>query len=253
MKNIKTIVSMAVFALSCGTFAQEYASSSGDLERVLEAVQRLDVRFASLENDVRDMQRAVTQSGETTAPTVTSTAVARRQLQLPVDIMGTGFLSANDMAIFLLHYNPNEENAFQIAVYYIEEAAAEGVNHDVAFAQMCLETGYLKFGGRVKRSDRNFGGLGAFAGNTPATFSSDRYGVRAHIQHLKAYASTESLQKELIDPRYTVLIQNGYIGTAPTVYDLTGKWATDPNYADKIMAMIARFYQFLDENHINVY
>ena len=44
---------------------------------------------------------------------------------------------------------------------YISEAHDEGINSDVAFAQMCLETGFLKFGGAVTEDMHNYCGLGA--------------------------------------------------------------------------------------------
>lgn len=84
-----------------------------------------------------------------------------------------------------------------------EEAAIEGVRADVAFSLMMLETGYLKFGGRVQESQNNFGGIGATdSGGTPASFNSINEGIRAVVQHLKAYACSDILQSECVDPRF---------------------------------------------------
>ena len=63
-----------------------------------------------------------------------------------------------------------------------------------------------------------------------ASFESVQIGVRAHIQHLKAYASREPLQRSLVDPRFGRVRR----GSAPYVEDLSGKWAVDPHYAAKI-------------------
>ncbi len=117
---------------------------------------------------------------------------------------------------------------------YLEEAAAEGVRAEVAFAQAMKETGYLKFGGRVNISDYNFAGIGATDnGSQPAQFSTVREGVRAQIQHLKAYASTSPLNNACVDPRFTLVTR----GTAPYVEWLGinenpyGKgWASAVNY-----------------------
>ncbi len=105
---------------------------------------------------------------------------------------------------------------------YMEEGAAEGVKPEVAFAQMCLETGFLRFGGDVIPPQCNFAGIGTTGGGVQgAYFSSVRMGVRAQIQHLKAYASTAPLNLPLIDPRFHLVTR----GCAPTVEGLAGKWA----------------------------
>ncbi len=68
------------------------------------------------------------------------------------------------------------------------EAIQEGVNPDLAFIQMCHETGFLRFDGTVDKSQNNYCGLGATGnGVKGSTFLDQKEGVRAHIQHLKAY------------------------------------------------------------------
>ena len=82
-----------------------------------------------------------------------------------------------------------------------EEAAAEGVRADVLFAQAMHETGWLQFGGSVSPDQCNFGGLGAVSSTVGgASFPDVRTGLRAQVQHLKAYASTDPLNNECVDP-----------------------------------------------------
>ncbi|MCM1172627.1 MAG: GBS Bsp-like repeat-containing protein [Clostridium sp.] len=89
---------------------------------------------------------------------------------------------------------------------YIEECNAEGVKAEVAFCQAMKETGFLRFGGVVDISQLNFAGIGATDdGGTPATFTSVREGVRAQVQHLKAYASDEPLVNACVDPRFVLV------------------------------------------------
>jgi hypothetical protein len=155
----------------------------------------------------------------------------------PLPVMSCGIAKSYDLASFLLHENPEADvnEAFTLAGYYIQEAAIEGVNHDVAFCQMCLETNYLRFDGDVHRQQNNFCGLGATGHGVPgASFESVQIGIRAHIQHLKAYASKKSLQRRLVDPRFGRVRR----GSAPYVEDLTGKWAVDPNYSVKIRRIL---------------
>lgn len=120
----------------------------------------------------------------------------------------------------------------------LDECEKEGVKAEVIFAQVCLETGYLSFGGQVKAEQCNFAGLGATDdGASGATFKNVRIGIRAQVQHLKGYASTEALNQECVDPRFKYLA--GRRGTARTVQSLgNGNWATDPNYATKLMNLI---------------
>lgn len=131
---------------------------------------------------------------------------------------------------------PNIETFCRI---YLEECAAEGVKAEVAFCQAMKETGFLRFGGRVPITAYNFGGLGAIDSdpNAWATFSSVREGIRAQVQHLKAYATAESLNQACVDPRYSLVKK----GTAPYVEWLGQKenpygygWATAERYGYSI-------------------
>jgi len=162
-------------------------------------------------------------------------------------IMGEGLMQREIMTDFLMLNNPAADFDFVNAVvgYYIEESAAEGVNHDIAFAQMILETGFLRFGGDVRPEQNNFAGLGAIGGGVPGlSFPEPRIGVRAHIQHLKGYASTEPLNQELVNPRFRYLVMLNRIGSAPTIHGLTGAWAMDPEYCAKIISILNRLFDF---------
>lgn len=120
----------------------------------------------------------------------------------------------------------------------VNESNKEGVRAEVIFAQICLETGYLQFGGQVRAEQCNFSGIGATDdGAAGATFSSVRIGIRAQVQHLKGYASKDSLNQKCVDPRFVYLSSRR--GTAKYVQSLgNGNWATDPGYATKLMGLI---------------
>jgi len=163
--------------------------------------------------------------------------------ELPEYIMGQGYVTGENLTLFLLSNNPHADPDFvqRLAFYYINEAAFEGVNHDIAFAQMCLETGFLRFGGDVKPEQYNFAGLGAIGNGEPGlSFPNPRIGVRAQIQHLKAYGSTEPLKGELVNPRFRFVRR----GSAPTIEGLAGTWAADRQYAVKINSILQRLYDF---------
>ena len=157
-------------------------------------------------------------------------------------IMGMGNATTEQLTSFLENYNNKATDDFpNIAQIYIEEAEKEGVNYDVAFSQMCLATNYLRFGGWIKADQNNFCGLGDAKGSaTGAVFPDIRTGVKAHIEHLKAYASTDMIkQQPIVDPRFDYVPR----GVAPSVHDLSRRWSSDPNYGEKIMTILKRIYE----------
>lgn len=154
-------------------------------------------------------------------------------------IRARGKYSIERLGRFLMRYNKDIDyhTARLFASYYIDEARVEGINSDIAFVQMCLETGFLKFGGIVKPGQNNFCGLGAVNSATLGNhFPTRRHGVRAHIQHLKAYVSNSFPRNALVDQRFHLVNR----GSVITIEDLTGKWATDPDYARKLVGLLKR-------------
>ncbi|GCL35203.1 cell wall hydrolase/autolysin [Sphaerospermopsis reniformis] len=156
-------------------------------------------------------------------------------------IISNGNTTEVQLQIFLRNNNENALVQFpDIPKLYREEAIIEGVNHDLAFCQMCLETGFLRFGGDIRPQQNNFAGLGAIGGGSEAaSFPSARIGVRAHIQHLKAYASLEPLVQQEVDPRFRFVTR----GVAPSVDQLSGRWSADLDYGTKIKALFKRLYE----------
>jgi hypothetical protein len=176
-----------------------------------------------------------------------STKTVKLRSVLPIcaghidQIISNGSTTEVQLQLFLRNNNENALNQFgDIPKLYREEATLEGVNHDIAFCQMCLETGFLRFGGDIKPQQNNFAGLGGISGGAEAaSFSSARIGVRAHIQHLKAYASLEPLVQEEVDPRFRFVTR----GVAPSVDQLSGRWSADLDYGTKIKALFKRLYE----------
>ena len=94
-------------------------------------------------------------------------------------------------------------NAATFCQMIYEESNAEDVRAEVIFAQIMNETGWLQFGGDVSINQFNFGGIGATGNGVPGnSFKDVRTGIRAQVQHLKAYASTEPLKNTCVDPRF---------------------------------------------------
>ena len=162
------------------------------------------------------------------------------------DLLGTGLKNQEQLVKFFMNHKPDadREQVERLAGFYIEEAGIEGINSDVAFVQMCHETGFLGFGNLVLPEMNNFCGLGAMDAEHPGEyFESEQIGVRAHIQHLQAYATTVEveLKQECVDPRYSWPHK---VKFARTVHDLAKNWATDPDYGVKLEGLLSELSQF---------
>ncbi len=175
------------------------------------------------------------------------TVQLRSRLSLQIDprlvdrIMGRGSSSEVQLIMFLKGVNERAVSQYpDLAKIYREEAMTEGVNHDLAFCQMLVETNSLAFNNGLNPSHHNFGGLGAPKGALEdASFPSVRIGVRAHIQHLKAYASLEPLVLRPVDPRFAYVRR----GVAACIDQLSGRWSADRDYGQKILALVRRLYE----------
>ena len=165
------------------------------------------------------------------------------------DIMGTSSVTGSQLANFYKsmnktypsYYAQNDKEAKTLEDFcniYVEECKNEGVRVEVAFAQAMLETGYLSFGGDVDITQYNFAGMGATGNGVKGNYyATVRIGIRAQIQHLKCYASTEALNGARVDQRWNDWLR----GKAPYVEWLSIPnnpyrigWAGSATYADSI-------------------
>lgn len=129
----------------------------------------------------------------------------------------------------------------QFAQIFYEEATAEGVRAEVAFTQCMKETGFLKYGGDVLPNQYNFAGIGATGAVHGASFGNVRMGIRAQIQHLKAYGSVSPLTNPCVDPRFN-LVKRGsaqYVEWLGIKENPNGYgWATSKRYGHDIVNMV---------------
>jgi len=224
------------------TVTVKIAEEASPIESIVEPVEIVEAK-----ND--DLEKVIPYSlvpegftwGRKTPPA--EAPVKPEKPEVPELIMGKGLISPEAMSAFLLAANSSADKEFveNLVIIYFEESAAEGINHDTAFAQMCLETGFLSFTGLVSPEQNNFCGLGAIGPGQPGEWFPDpRTGVRAHIQHLKAYATDMPLKQDLVDPRYFFVS----FGSSPAIRGLSGTWAADRLYADKIAGILERLYNF---------
>ena len=160
------------------------------------------------------------------------------------NIMGDAVATSQQMQDYLLARNPAVlQSVLDMIPLYLSEGAAEGVRGDIAFAQSCLETGNFSFCDTAVTLDQNnFCGMGVTQwGMKGNSFVSPKEGIRAQIQHLKAYATTNPLAGACVDPRYQWVEK----GCAPYVEWLGQKenpngkgWAAGASYGDKVFGIL---------------
>ncbi len=199
------------------------ASNHGDVEHLWS---KFGLTMAQFRKDIK-----AAMEGSTTEDSLTA-------------IMGKAAATAEQMKAYLKKKNPAvPQSVLDMIPLYISEGEAEGVRGDIAFAQSCLETGNFTFSGSaVNLKQNNFCGLGVTQrGKTGLSFESAQLGIRAQIQHLKAYASTDKLRNALADQRFRYVKR----GCAPYVEWLGQKenpqgkgWAAGEKYGEKILSIL---------------
>jgi hypothetical protein len=175
-------------------------------------------------------------------------------------ISGRSVTTAAQMQSYIRRVNPNvAQSVIDMIPFYISEGDAEGIRGDIAFAQSCIETGNFAFTGgtAVTLSQNNFCGMGVTSlGMRGNHYSTPQQGIRAQIQHLKAYANTEPLRNALVAPtvgesRFRFVQR----GIAPHVEWLgiqenpqSRGWAAGAGYGAKILDILSRILNTQSQN-----
>lgn len=159
-------------------------------------------------------------------------------------IIGKAAATAEQMQKYIKSKNTNvAQSVLDMVSQYIQEGKTEGIRGDIAFAQSCLETGNFTFtDSAVTLDQNNFCGIGVTSnGMKGNSFPNTKTGIRAQIQHLKAYACTEPLKKECVDPRFN-FVERGcaeYVEWLGIQENPKGKgWAAGSGYGNKILNIL---------------
>ncbi len=188
----------------------------------------------------------------------TSTTV----MDTAISIRGQSVLTEGQLQKLMLKNNPGAPR--ELPALYLQVGEQYGIRGDIAFCQAAKETGWWKYGGLVQPFQNNYCGLSAtgqaatgledLRGADPrqvsfengvhgAIFSTPEAGVKAHIQHLYAYACRDPLpaRSSLLDPRFTLISR----GIASLWSDLNGRWAVPGvGYGESIL--LDYYYQAFD-------
>jgi hypothetical protein len=181
------------------------------------------------------------------APVAPRAATAAPPLTGSTPVMAPARVTAQQIAAWVASKRVTDARPpvpmVEMARLFLEEGAAEGVAGDLAFIQAVIETGWFRFSTRVPPEFNNFSGMGAVDGGTTANrYASPRIGVRAQIQHLRAYADPKvtvaSLANPLVSTRWNLVRPRGM---APTWNQFgNGVWATDPGYSAKVLSLYSQ-------------
>ncbi len=124
-------------------------------------------------------------------------------------IMGRAEATAEQMEAYLKAKNPEAaQSVFDMIPLYLSEGEAEGVR-----------------GKGVK-------------GNS---FDTPQFGIRAQVQHLKAYASVEGLKNACVDPRFKYVVRGcaEYVEWLGQKENPDGRgWAAGAGYGEKILVIL---------------
>jgi len=168
---------------------------------------------------------------------------------LPWRIMGNGKLNRDVAVSYIMSKSPVVPRHEIVVMIneYIMEAAKEGIDHDIAIAQMCYATRFLN--NRQLLSTHNYAGLNTDMGISVkhgGRHASIQEGVWAHIQHLKGYASRECPRREIVNQRYYYLANKGILGTVTTLDALFVIWSpyNSYEYGNEIKRILRELYQF---------
>lgn len=173
---------------------------------------------------------------------------------VPTKITGIAEASATQMISYIKAKNSSiEQSILDMIPLYLSEGKTEGIRGDIAFAQSCLETGnFLYDGTAVTPGQNNFCGMGVTSnGLNSNCFDTPQLGIRAQIQHLKAYANNEALVSDCVDPRFYYVTRGcaKYVEWLGQQENPNGKgWAVGTGYGKKVIDILNNILNTNDNN-----
>ena len=165
-----------------------------------------------------------------------TTTVATGSVSGGTNIVGYVPVSADQLLRPFIARGSNQiERARRLANIYIQWGQAFNIRADIAWAQMCHETGFLEFTGVAKPDWNNFGGIGITGPGAMVTFASEELGVIAHYAHLAWYVYPGDINaycNKNYDPRH--IGAHRFNGDS-SLNSLNSRWAPAADYVNKII------------------
>lgn len=150
-------------------------------------------------------------------------------------------------------YKPAPTGLGAIIIAESQRWPSHVVNHDLIAADIAHESAFWQ--SAIVRDKHNPSGLGAVNNNAyqgAVTFTSPREGVRATVAHMLSYAVGDGPWAST-DPRYAAVQREGWLGTAPRLSGLNGKWAFPGKaYGQQIATLANRLVSFANDGNWNM-
>jgi hypothetical protein len=237
MENRVELVRQSEEALATARRGLERSQAAVDESAARVAQQEAAVALAEQMLDGARRELRVAQASDVPVP-YDPGATDRWQLS----IAGESVLTPEELTAWFEHVGGRSRAAAPVADlarWYVEEGAAEGLRGDVAFAQAVLETGGFTNDDTVRFN--NYAGIGhCDSCPTGWSFPSPQQGVRAQIQLLKSYVfERPEYRFDLVDRRL-----RGPAGCCQTWNQLTGVWASASHYGPSLLAIYLDMAEF---------
>lgn len=246
LTGLLVVLLMGIVAVSgfCSGNKDEIKKLNDRLDKVENAQKINDLALKENTEKINMLTRSIDElnrlmiglnppSGNTTADTVPAPVPVNG---IRIDDSGSKLTTAKipDIVKYIKNNNkniPSNIDVQNLISVYFNEAEKEGINPDLAIAQMCYSTQFLKNQSLV--SAYNYAGF-APINNVKVKLDNPTQGVQAHIQHLKGYSSNSTPQP-LVDPRFN-LIASQYRGKVITLNELSRGWA--PTYSSEYVKKV---------------
>lgn len=141
----------------------------------------------------------------------------QRDTSYKVSILGDSLSTVEELENYVHRMNPD---APYLAKLYVNIGKEEGIRGDIAFTQALIETDYLNSSVYNSKAYNYISLRSPNSNDNIAEFKDPSEGIRAHIQHLKAYASTEGINTRLVDPIFHLVPR----GSVANWEDLDNQW-----------------------------
>lgn len=130
-----------------------------------------------------------------------------------------------------------EQELIDLVPFIFKESIKANVDPTLVIAQTSLETNYFK--SDLCKSNKNTAGIKQ-RGNSSKYAKYDTYkeGLKAQIAHLALYAG---------NPQNWYYYSSWLDGWVTNVERLSGTWAEDKNYSEKLLQMMSQIYSYESE------
>jgi len=179
----------------------------------------------------------VTSNGGGSQSTAATTATTGGSVSGGTNIIGYVSVSVGQLLRpFIARGSGQIDRAKRLADLYIKWGQAFNIRADIAWAQMCHETGFLEFTGVARPEWNNFAGVGITGPGAMVAFASEELGVIAHYAHLAWYVYPGDFNaycNRTYDPRH--IGAHRFNGDS-SLNSLNGRWAPAADYVGKIVS-----------------